>query len=151
MERLTKEDPMGNYSRALNLFYIKDRETWVRRGGDAPDYPDISLNDWMRKIIKKFEFMLYLSPELDDTELSEQMTEALLDGTDSHEGLLATLYTAAWAFSALREKLKRYEDTGYEPQEIRSLESEWNAMRSVVESYRYAEARGKHANKNKFE
>ena len=90
MERLTKEDPMGNYSRALNLFYIKDRETWVRRGGDAPDYPDISLNDWMRKIIKKFEFMLYLSPELDDTELSEQMTEALLDGTDSHEGLLAT-------------------------------------------------------------
>ena len=37
------------------------------------------------------------------------------------------------------DKLAAYEDTGYSPIEIISLEGEWNAMRKVVDSYRKAE------------
>lgn len=41
--------------------------------------------------------------------------------------------------TALTDALNRlgtYEDTGFMPQEIRSLQGEWNAMRSVVDDYR---------------
>ena len=40
------------------------------------------------------------------------------------------------------QKLAAYEDTGYSPLEIKSLEGEWNAMRKVVDSYRDAEEQG---------
>lgn len=40
-------------------------------------------------------------------------------------------------------KLAAYEDTGYSPLEIKSLEGEWNAMRKVVDSYRSAEEQGR--------
>ena len=37
--RLTTDNPQNNVETALNLFYIKDGETYVRGGGPAPDYP----------------------------------------------------------------------------------------------------------------
>lgn len=42
MNRLTTDIPKGNFENALNLFYNKDGWTWVRRGGTAPDYKDVS-------------------------------------------------------------------------------------------------------------
>ena len=39
----------------------------------------------------------------------------LLDGPDEPTGLLALLYTAAWAYAELRGRLMQYEDTGLEP------------------------------------
>lgn len=39
-------------------------------------------------------------------------------------------------------RLADYEDTGYSPLEIKSLEGEWNAARTVVDSYRSAEEQG---------
>lgn len=42
----------------------------------------------------------------------------------------------------IADKLAAYEDTGYSPIEIKSLEGEWNAMRKVVDSYRKAEEQG---------
>jgi hypothetical protein len=43
--------------------------------------------------------------------------------------------------NALIEKLAAYEDTGYSPIEIKSLEGEWNTMRKVVDFYRTNERR----------
>ena len=37
MKRLTTEKPQGNVENALNLFYIKDKETWIRGGGTAQE------------------------------------------------------------------------------------------------------------------
>lgn len=48
----------------------------------------------------------------------------------------------AWLRDVLQE-LAAYEDTGYSPLEIKSLEGEWNAMRKVVDSYRKAEEEGR--------
>ena len=107
MKRLTTDNPKDNYSTALNLFYIKDRMTMVRGGGAAPDYPDVSLPEHMRRIIEAHGVDI---PAESDEELDEIMAEMLFDGPETQEGLLAAFYTAAWAFSALREQLKEYED-----------------------------------------
>lgn len=113
MKRLTTNCPDNNLDAALNLFYVKDFETWVRGGGDGPDYPDIRLYDFIRKAAK------ILLPDLDfpmdDDGVDYAMGELLLDGPDEPTGLLALLYTAAWSFAELRGRLMQYEDTGLEP------------------------------------
>lgn len=113
MKRLTTNCPDNNLDAALKLFYIKDFETWVRGGGDGPDYPDIRLYDFIRKAAK------ILLPDLDfptdDDGVDYAMGELLLDGPDEPTGLLALLYTAAWSYAELRGRLMQYEDTGLEP------------------------------------
>nr|DAE42114.1 MAG TPA: hypothetical protein [Caudoviricetes sp.] len=122
MERLTTNCPDNNLDAALNLFYIKDFETWVRGGGDGPDYPDIRLYDFIRKAAK------ILLPDLDfpmdDDGVDYAMGELLLDGLDEPTGLLALLYTAAWSYSELRGRLMQYEDTGLTPGEVKSMQEE---------------------------
>ena len=114
MKRLTTNCPDNNLDAALNLFYVKDFETWVRGGGDGPDYPDIRLYDFIRKAAK------ILLPDLDfpmdDDGVDYAMGELLLDGPDEPTGLLALLYTAAWSFAELRGRLMQYEDTGLTPE-----------------------------------
>ena len=116
MKRLTTNCPDNNLDAALNLFYIKDGETWVRGGGDGPDYPDIRLYDFIRKAAK------ILLPDLDfpmdDDGVDYAMGELLLDGPDEPTGLLALLYTAAWSYAELRGRLMQYEDTELMPEEI---------------------------------
>lgn len=116
MKRLTTDCPDNNLDAALNLFYVKDRETWVRGGGDGPDYPDIRLYDFIRKAAK------ILLPDLefpmDDDGVDYAMGELLLDGPDEPTGLLALLYTAAWSYAELRSGLMQYEDTELTPEEI---------------------------------
>ena len=116
MKRLTTNCPDNNLDAALNLFYIKDFEAWVRGGGDGPDYPDIRLYDFIRKAAK------ILLPDLDfpmdDDGVDYAMGELLLDGPDEPTGLLALLYTAAWSYAELRGRLMQYEDTELTPEEI---------------------------------
>lgn len=116
MKRLTTNCPDNNLDSALNLFYIKDSEAWVRGGGDGPDYPDIRLYDFIRKAAK------ILLPDLDfpmdDDGVDYAMGELLLDGPDEPTGLLALLYTAAWSYAELRGRLMQYEDTQLTPEEI---------------------------------
>ena len=53
-----------------------------------------------------------------EAEISIEMSELLFDGTGTMEGIVATLYTAAWAFAELRERLKRYEATRKTPDDL---------------------------------
>lgn len=115
MNRLTTDNPSDNIEVALNLFYAKDGETWVRGGGPGPEYKDVSLYDFTRNLIKA-HIPSADAPD-DDNELSAMMGEWLFDDVDSAEGTIATLYTAAWACAELRHKLKAYEDTGLTPEE----------------------------------
>lgn len=130
MERLTTNCPDNNLDAALNLFYIKDFETWVRGGGDGPDYPDIRLYDFIRKAAK------ILLPDLDfpmdDDGVDYAMGELLLDGPDEPTGLLALLYTAAWSYAELRGRLMQYEDTGKTPVEVSTLVKDWNDLCAIV-------------------
>ena len=130
MKRLTTNYPDNNLDAALNLFYIKDFEAWVRGGGDGPDYPDIRLYDFIRKAAK------ILLPDLDfpmdDDGVDYAMGELLLDGPDEPTGLLALLYTAAWSYAELRGRLMRYEDTGKTPVEVSMLVKDWNDLCTIV-------------------
>lgn len=117
MERLTTNDPLGNVETAHNLFYVKNAEVWVCGGGAAPDYADITLYDFIRQIVQSLGPMS-IDTSVPDEELGEELCELLFDGTGTIEGLVATLYTAAWAFADLRNRLASYEDTGLEPDEI---------------------------------
>ena len=114
MKRLTTNCPDNNLDAALNLFYIKDFETWVRGGGDGPDYPDIRLYDFIRKAAKTL--LPDLDFPMDDDGVDYAMGELLLDGPDEPTGLLALLYTAAWSYAELRGRLMQYEDTGLTPE-----------------------------------
>lgn len=109
MKRLTTDTPKNNLESALNLFYAKDGEAWVLRGGSEPNYVDVTLFDYIRSAIPNV--LGPLVSNLSDDELSEVLSENwLFDGNSTVEGLIATLYTAAWAFAELRERLKMYED-----------------------------------------
>lgn len=121
MKRLTTDAPKDNLEAALNLFYIKDYETWVRGYGPAPEYADVSLFDITRDIVKTHIPDAEL-PE-DNDNLSNMMPEWLMDGIDSAEGVVALLYTAAWAYAELRHKLMRYEDTGLEPCDYSAMQN----------------------------
>ena len=134
MKRLTTNCPDNNLDAALNLFYIKDFETWVRGGGDGPDYPDIRLYDFIRKAAK------ILLPDLDfpmdDDGVDYAMGELLLDGPDEPTGLLALLYTAAWSYAELRGRLMQYEDTGLSPQACAEAREAGKVLSSCGISFR---------------
>ena len=106
MKRLTTDMPENNTETALNLFYVKDKWAWVTGGG--PKYEDISLCDYIRMIVKEHKLDIKLG--FDDYELTDAIAERLFDGTDTIEGIAATLYTTGWAFAEIRERLKMYED-----------------------------------------
>lgn len=133
MKRLTTNCPDNNLDAALNLFYIKDFETWVRGGGDGPDYPDIRLYDFIRKAAK------ILLPDLDfpmdDDGVDYAMGELLLDGPDEPTGLLALLYTAAWSYAELRGRLMHYEDTELTPEEIDMDHEAAETLRQLCRGY----------------
>ena len=107
MSRLTTNNPEDNLETALNFYYVKNHETWVRGGGDAPDYPDVSLFDWIKKIINQF------CPDSFDMRsnknLSCDLADTLMEGTETMEGVIAHLYMSAWTHAELREKLMKYE------------------------------------------
>lgn len=118
MKRLTTDRPQDNVENTLNLFYIKDKETWIRGGGPAPEYRDVTLDDFMRRQIKAR--MPIDAPE-DWKEFSAMMAEWLMDDPESETGMLALVYAAAWGFAEIRERLKRYEDTGAMPDVLEEL------------------------------
>lgn len=111
-KHIVTDAPQDNLSAALNLFYVKDEWVWVRGGGPAPEYPDISLCDYVRMIAR--EHNLDIAHSENDDEISDEMYELLFESTDTMEGIIATLYTAGWAFAELRERLKRYEEADNE-------------------------------------
>ncbi len=126
MERLTTDNPQDNLENALNLFFAKDGWTWVRGYNQGMESKDISLSDFVRLIAEQHG--LDMAQSKDNEEISIEMEEMLMDGTDTLEGVVALLYTAGWVCAELRAKLMAYEDTGMTPKEIRELKGLWKAV-----------------------
>lgn len=112
MNRLTTDNPQNNLQTALNLFFVKDGQAWVRGGGEYPDFRDVTLYDYIRSAVKHCATSPELFDMIDDGLIGEVMADWSMDGNISKEGLLGVLYQAGWAFAELRERLKAYEDTG---------------------------------------
>lgn len=110
--RLTTDSPKNNVEMALNLFFVKDKEVWVR--GYGKDGADISLFDLSRDLTRWN--CPYVDLDISDDSFSMMMAEWLWEDVESFEHVLALLYQAAWACAELRERLKAYEDTGLTPE-----------------------------------
>lgn len=112
MKRLTTDTPKDNFEMALNLFYVKDKEVWVR--GYGKNGADISLLDLTRKILSYQ--CPYVESDISDDGLIMMMPEWLFDDVRATEHVIGLLYQAAWVCAELREHLKQYEDSGLSPQ-----------------------------------
>lgn len=106
--RLTTDTPQGNLEQALNLFYAKDGETWVRGYGE--NGADISLTDLMRELMESYTEPVVPPKTMSDEDVMFAMMDWLYGGTESIEGVLGLLYLAGWVCAELRECLKRIED-----------------------------------------
>lgn len=103
----------SNFITALNLFFVRNGEAYVRGYGENGE--DISLIDFVKKIANQQMISI-------PYEISDYLTDCLLDNEpESKEGLLALFYTAGWAFAEIRERLKKYEESRLEPEEVKSL------------------------------
>jgi hypothetical protein len=110
---IVTDNPDTNVSTALNLFFVRNGEAYVRGYGENGE--DISLIDFVKRIA-----IIQAIPIL--YEISEYLADCLLDNEpESEEGLLALFYTAAWAFAEIRERLKKYEESGLEPEDVKRL------------------------------
>lgn len=128
MRRLTTDTPENNTQRALNRFFIKDGETWVRGGGEAPDYQDVTLYAFIRRIIASLKADIDTS--VSDEDLDESLYDRHFDGVETLEGLIASFYETAWAFSELHANLADYEDSDLSPAEATAV---FNDLKAVAD------------------
>ena len=106
MKRLTTDD-QNSFLFYLNIFFVKDREVWVRNGGPGPDYKDLSLVQWIRGAAKNNN----LDIEAADAEsLGDEMYDALQYGDETVEGIVALLHAAAIQAAEVRDRLSSTED-----------------------------------------
>lgn len=112
--RLTTDTPKNNLEMALNLFYVKDKEVWVR--GYGKNGADIRLFDLSRDLTRWN--CPYVDLDISDDSFSMMMAEWLWEDVESFEHILAVLYQTAWVCAELREHLKQFEDSGCEPEEV---------------------------------
>lgn len=106
MERLTTDDEKSMFY-CFNLFYAKDNEIWVRGGGPEPDYQDVSLVQWIKRAATEHQ----LNVDAENAEsLGDEMYDALQDGSDTVEGIVALLHAAAVQATEMRHRLKSVED-----------------------------------------
>ena len=119
MHRLTTDTPKDNFEMALNLFYVKDKEVWVRGYGKGG--ADISLLNLTREILS--HQCPYVESDISDDDLIMMMPEWLFDDVRATEHVIGLLYQAAWVCAELREHLKQYEDTKRTPEQIEALEA----------------------------
>ena len=117
---IVTDDPQDNVEAALNLVFIKDEEVYVRGYGPAPDFHDATLSNVARDILQKYSPETLENVRLkDDLELSCATSEWLFDGIETIEGVVALLYTMAWAFAETRERLRMYEETRLSPLDLK--------------------------------
>ena len=119
MHRLTTDTPKDNFEMALNLFYVKDEEVWVR--GYGKDGADISLLNLTREILS--HQCPYVESDISDDDLIMMMPEWLFDDVRATEHVIGLLYQEAWVCAELREHLKQFEDTKRTPEQIEALEA----------------------------
>lgn len=106
MKRLTTDNE-NSILFPLNLFYAKNKEVWVRGAGEYPDFQDVSLVQWIKSASQKHG----LNFTADDPEnLGDEMYDALQDGNDTVEGIVALMHAAAVQATEMRARLEKIED-----------------------------------------
>lgn len=131
MKRLTTDDT-ESILQGINLFFVKDREVWIRGGGPEPDYPDCTLTDWINRAAAAQGIEL----DADDPEhLGDVMYDCQQYGADATEGILALLHAAAVQAAEMRGRLKMLEDilgADYDPDRLEVMVNQCMTLRDEV-------------------
>lgn len=106
MKRLTTDDEKSIVFH-LNTFYAKNGEVWVRGGGPYPDFQDVTLVQWIRSASSKHGLSFTAA---DPEHLGDEMYDALQDGDETVEGILALMHEAAVQAAEMRGRLNPIED-----------------------------------------
>lgn len=126
MKRLTTDDANSIFF-GLNLFFVKDREVWIRGGGPEPDYQDCTLTDWINRAAAAQGIEL----GADDAEsLGDIMYDCLQFGVDATEGILALLHAAAVQAAEMRSRLSPIEDILGDDYNLDRLREQTEAVRA---------------------
>lgn len=106
MERMTT-DSENHWAFSLNTFYAKDGQVWVRSGGNAPEYEDCTLVDFLSRAATTLGLSL---DEEDPETVGEIMYDNLQFGPMESDGALGFLWLAAGQATEMRGRLKMIED-----------------------------------------
>lgn len=134
MKRLTT-DNQDHILASLNLFYAKGNEVWVRGGGPEPDYDDTTLVELIHRAARAHG----LNITADEPEsLGDEMYDAMFDGVDTVEWIVALLHTAAIQATEMRHRLMSIEDIlgdEYDLDRLRELAQADREGRVVVQRF----------------
>lgn len=106
MERLTTDDPKGNYQWLHNMTVIKDGEVFIR---DYDNGEDLSIVNYCKKECKS---KCDIDIEVGAEEFGEYM---------DCDCPVSLLYHMAVGHAELRQKLAAYEDNQLSPKEVKAL------------------------------
>ena len=118
MMPLVTDNPQNNTENMLNLVFVKNKEVWVRYGGE--DGQDCPLTSFCMRLCNEYSECLYSSLSFYENEDLDTIGDLLMDC--SAEGcLVGTMYFAMIQAAELRERLRLYENHGVMPDELERL------------------------------
>lgn len=118
MMPLVTDNPQNNTENMLNLVFVKDKEVWVRYGGE--DGQDCPLTSFCMRLCNEYSECLYSSLSFYENEDLDTIGDVLMDC--SADGCpIGTIYFAMIQAAELRERLRLYENHGVMPDELERL------------------------------
>lgn len=114
-KRLTTENPTGMLDSILNATIIIDRKIYLRDFEGEGKHK--RLCDYIKEQYK----------EKWDDEFPDAEEEELGDYMDSGE-LLDVFYHMTVGYSEIRERLKKYEDSGLSPEEVKEYKDKYDGL-----------------------
>ena len=106
MQRLVTDDPQNNTEVMFNLAYVKNKEVWIRGGGD--DGEDCTLIDFTNRMCERHDCLFYMTQnEIEEDDIDntgDRLLECSMSGCS-----VGTAYFIAIQAAELRERLRMYE------------------------------------------
>lgn len=107
MNRLVTDDPQNNTEVMFNLAYVKDKEVWIRGGGD--DGEDCTLIDFTNRMCARHDCLFDITPnEIEEEDIDntgDRLLECSMSGCP-----IGTAYFIAIQAAELRERVRMYEE-----------------------------------------
>lgn len=107
MNKLVTDDPQTNTEVMFNLAYVKDKEVWIRGGGD--DGEDCTLIDFTNRMCLRHDCLFYMiQNEIEEDDIDntgDRLLKCSMSGCS-----VGTAYFIAIQAAELRERLRMYEE-----------------------------------------
>lgn len=106
MKKIVTDNPQDNMEVMMNLAFVKDKEVWIRGGGE--DGEDCTLIDFTNRMCASHDCLFDITPNEIDEEDIDNTGDCLLECSMSGCPI-GTAYFIAIQAAELRERLRMYE------------------------------------------